>query len=72
MRMAFFFIVGLVACIAEAREQYRVNRYEDHVMSGRVEIVTRVPEKKNSWWPGVSLGWPFTKGAWQFKWEGTF
>lgn len=72
MKTIFYFSIGLIACIAEAREQYRVNRYEEAVMSGRVEIVTRVPEKKNSWLPSVTLGWPFVKGSWQIKWEGTF
>ncbi len=72
MRTAIYMSVGLLACIAEAREQYRVDRYAEMERAGVVEIVTRKPEKKNSWWPGVTLGWPFTKGAWQFKWEGTF
>ena len=72
MKTLFYFSVGLLACIAEAREQYRVNRYEDLVLSGQAEIVTSKPERRNSWIPAVTLGWPFTTGAWQFKWEGTF
>ena len=72
MRTIFYVTVGLMACIAEAREQYRVNRYEEAVMSGQVEISTRKPERRNSWIPSITPGWPLRGGKWVIKWEGTF
>lgn len=63
---------GFLAFHAEAREQWRVERYAEMERAGVVQIGTSVPERRNSWLPRITPGWPVRGGKWLIKWEGTF
>lgn len=80
MKTLFYFSIGLIACIAEAREQYRVNRYEDDVAHGRANLRVcpivmgsdGASPSRFRWLPSITPGWPLRGGKWVIKWEGTF
>lgn len=72
MKMLTIFFIGFLACLAEAHEQWRVERYAD-VDVKSVQICERPQApKKFSWFPSITPGWPLRGGKWLIKWEGTF
>jgi len=73
MKTLIFFFIIVAAGIAEAREQWRVARYADNELSVPVGLIGyRQIERRNSWLPRVTPGWPLRGGKWLIKWEGTF
>lgn len=77
MKTLSIFFLGFLACLAEAREQWRVERYADKecsAFSAQWSVLKTEPLKPEnfSWLPRITPGWPLRGGKWLIKWEGTF
>jgi hypothetical protein len=73
-KLAIFAILfwGVLAAVAEAREAWRVERYEDAACPhDGYKVAWQGRPARNSWLPRITPGWPFGK-RWTIKWEGTF
>lgn len=68
-----------LALASRAAAAWRVQRYEDAACShtGYAHPAFRISqatpaEPRNSWWPSLSIGWPFSIGATTFTLKGKF
>lgn len=63
---------GVLAMAAEAREQWRVERYAEIERLAACDLTPRKADRSNSWRPQITPGWPLSTGRWIIRWEGTF